>query len=193
MGEKRIIRTFIAIELPAVILDKIRMVQTGLKKTIHGMIRWVRPENIHLTLKFLGDVSLSDIESIKRAMALKTIDFPPFNLEVRGLGSFPDVTRPRVIWLGINGDTGALLAMQKEIDEELSCLGFPKDDRPFRPHLTLGRVKVSKGIIGLARAVEDGGTLAAGTFGVEKVIMFKSELLSQGAIYKKLAVFPLEN
>ena len=192
MSEIKNIRAFLAIDPPAVVLENIQAMQNRLKKGIRGVIRWVRPEGIHLTLKFFGDVSARDVEDISEAVAKRTTAVPPFALEVRGMGAFPDATRPRIIWLGITGQMGHLLSLQKDLEEEFSILGFPKEDRPFRAHLTMGRVKVPKGIIGLAAAVDDGGKLTAGNFTVGEVTLFKSSLSPQGAIYTSLVVFPLQ-
>jgi 2'-5' RNA ligase len=102
------------------------------------------------------------------------------------------VARPRIIWLGIAGQLGRLLSLQKDLEEEFFLRGFPKEERPFRAHLTIGRVKIPKGIIGLAPAVEGAGKLTAGTFTVGEIVLFQSNLTPRGAIYSKLAAFPLE-
>ncbi len=190
MSENKNIRAFLAIDLPAVVLENIQAIQNSFKKNIQGVIRWVRPEGIHLTLKFFGDISAQDIENISEVIAKRMTDVPPFSLEIIGLGAFPDVTRPRVIWMGITGQLGPLLSLQKDLEGEFSLLGFPKEDRPFRAHLTVGRVKVTKGIIGLAPAVEAGCNLTAGNFTGGEVTLFQSSLSPLGAIYTKLATFP---
>jgi len=192
MSENKNIRCFLAIDPPEVVLENIQAMQKRLKKSIRGVIRWVRPEGIHLTLKFFGDISAGDVENISEVIARRTIAVPPFTLEIRGMGAFPDVTRPRIIWLGITGQVGNLRSLQKDLEEEFFTLGFPKEDRPFRAHLTMGRVKVPKGIIGLAPAVETGGKLEAGNFIVGEVALFQSSLSPQGAIYTRLAAFPLQ-
>ena len=192
MSENKNIRAFLAIDPPAVVLENIQAMQNRFKKSIQGVIRWVRPEGIHLTLTFFGDISVQDVANISEVIVKRTNAAPPFALEVRGLGAFPDVTRPRIIWLGITGQVGNLRSLQKDLEEEFFTLGFPKEDRPFRAHLTMGRVKVPKGIIGLAPAVETGGKLEAGNFIVGEVALFQSSLSPQGAIYTRLAAFPLQ-
>lgn len=192
MSETKNIRAFLAIYPPAVVLENIQALQNRLKKNIQGVIRWGRPEGIHLTLKFFGDISAQDVENISEAIAKRTAAVPPFALEITGLGAFPDATRPRVIWLGITGQLSPLLSLQKDLEAELSLLGFPKEDRLFRAHLTMGRVKVPRGIIGLAPAVEAGGNLTVGNFTVGEVALFQSSLSPQVAIYTKLAAFPLQ-
>ena len=192
MGEDRNIRAFLAIDPPTAVLENIQAIQNRLRKSIQGTIRWVRPEGIHLTLKFFGDIAIQDKENISEVVAKRSRTVPPFSLEVRRLGAFPDPTRPRVIWLGITGQLDPLLNLQQDMEEDFLLLGFPKEDRPFRAHLTMGRVKVPKGIIGLAPAVEAGEKLTAGNFTVGEVGLFRSNLSPQGAIYTKLAAFPLQ-
>jgi len=192
MSENKNIRAFLAIDPPEVVLDNIQALQNRLKKSIQGAIRWVRPEGIHLTLKFFGDISAYDVENISETIASKTTTVPPITLEIRGMGAFPDVNRPRVIWLGITGQLAPLLSLQRDLEEVFSKLGFPKENRPFRAHLTMGRVRVPKGIIGLAPSVEAGRNLMAGNFTVGEITLFQSSLSPQGAIYSKLAAFPLQ-
>ncbi|HAJ26065.1 MAG TPA: RNA 2',3'-cyclic phosphodiesterase [Syntrophus sp. (in: bacteria)] len=191
MSENKNIRSFLAIDPPGGVLENIQAMQNRLKRNIQGVIRWVRPEGIHLTLKFFGDISEQDVADISEVIARRTNAIPPFALEVGGLGAFPDAIRPRIIWLGITGHLEQLLSLQKDLEEGFFSLGFPKDDRTFRAHLTMGRVKVPKGIIGLDTAVDAGGKLTAGTFTVGEVALFQSSLSPQGATYTRLAVFPL--
>jgi RNA 2',3'-cyclic 3'-phosphodiesterase len=191
MGENNNIRTFLAIDPPAVILENIAGTQNRLKRSIPGAVRWVRAEGIHLTLKFFGAIAATDVEIISAVIAQRTTAVPPFFLEVGWLGAFPDVARPRIIWMGIAGQLASLLSLQQDLEEEFFRLGFPKEDRPFRAHLTVGRVKVPKGIAGLAPAIEAAGNQTTGTFRVEEVALFRSSLLPQGAVYTKLTAFPL--
>jgi len=190
--ENKNIRAFLAIDPPADVLENIEGMQNRLKKSIHGAIRWVHPEAIHLTMKFFGDIAAKDVENISEVIRKGTAAFSQFTLEIVDLGAFPDVARPRIIWLGIAGQLGSLLSLQKDLEEKLFLLGFPKEDRPFRAHLTIGRVKTPKGIVGLAPAVAAAGNLTAGTFTVGEVVLFQSSLTPRGAIYTKLAAFPLK-
>jgi 2'-5' RNA ligase len=111
-------------------------------------------------------------------------------LNVRNLGAFPSVNRPRVLWLGIDGDTDALINLQTEIDAGFQDYGFKKEDRPFKPHLTLARIKEPKGLVGLAETVTKNEDYIAGSFTVSGLTLFKSDLKPTGAIYTKLAHFP---
>ena len=185
-------RTFLAIAPPPEVLRNIGTLQNRLQKDIQGVIRWVRPEGIHLTLKFFGEVSPEAVEKIDAAVSGPTAAVAPFNLAVRGVGVFPDVNRPRVVWVGIAGEIGALAALQRELERKLAAAGFPPEERPFRAHLTLGRVKVPRGIVGLSRAVETGAGVEAGIVPVREVALFKSELTPRGAVYTRLASYPLQ-
>jgi 2'-5' RNA ligase len=111
-------------------------------------------------------------------------------LNVRSIGAFPSVNRPRVLWLGIDGNTDALINMQVEIAAGLESYGFKKEDRPFRPHLTMARIREPKGLIGLAETVKKNEDYVAGSFSVSGLTLFKSDLKPAGAIYTKLAHFP---
>lgn len=190
MTEEKTIRAFVAIELPGEILNEIVGIQNRLKKTIHGVIRWARPEGMHLTLKFFGNISGDDVVNISRVVEKTVADVKPFSLSVGAVGVFPDVMRPRVIWLGINGDVVPLNNLQKVMEYGFQGYGFKREARPFRPHLTLGRIKSPKGVIGLAAVVEGGGNYVAGQFQADGLTLLKSELTPGGAIYTKLAQFP---
>ncbi|MGZ3648547.1 MAG: RNA 2',3'-cyclic phosphodiesterase, partial [Syntrophales bacterium] len=145
MGDEKAVRAFLAVDPPEEIFREIIKIQERLKKAIQGDIRWGRPEGIHLTLKFFGYVYESDIANISHVVKNNVVNMKALILNVRNLGAFPSVNRPRVLWLGINGDTDALITLQAEIDTGFQEYGFKKEDRPFRPHLTLARVKETKG------------------------------------------------
>jgi 2'-5' RNA ligase len=190
MTDEKTIRAFLAIDLPVEVLNEIRGIQSGLRKILPGMIRWVRPEAIHLTLKFLGDISGDDVETISHAMEDQVNKIAPFSLDVATLGVFPDMNRPRVIWLGISGDAERLVAFQKSMDKKLHEHGFAKEERPFSPHLTLARIREQKGLIGLAKIVEKRDNYTAGHFDAGEFTLFRSQLTPEGAVYTKLAYFP---
>jgi 2'-5' RNA ligase len=189
MTDEKPIRAFLAIDLPIEVLNEIRSIQSGLSKTLQGMLRWVRPEAIHLTLKFFGDISGDDIVTISRVMEDHVNGTGLLALDVKTLGVFPDMNRPRVIWLGISGDVERLIRLQKSMDKKLHEIGFAKEERPFRPHLTLARIKEPKGLIGLAKIVENSDNYKAGHFDAGGLTLFGSQLTPKGAIYTKLAYF----
>ena len=190
MTDERMIRAFLALDPPEEILREIGRVQERLKRLIHGDVRWVRPESIHLTLKFFGDIRDGEVETISTVAGRAAADVGPFELAIGGAGVFPDMKRPRVIWLGMNGDTERLTIFQNGLERALREIGFPGEERPFRPHLTLGRIRSPKGLGGLAEALKQAEKDADARFTVSGLCLFKSELTPQGAIYTRLAVYP---
>ncbi|MBW2018847.1 MAG: RNA 2',3'-cyclic phosphodiesterase [Deltaproteobacteria bacterium] len=190
MGEK--IRAFIAISLPEPVLEVIARAQ----ETLRGLglnIRWVRKEGIHLTLKFLGDIQRDDVEKIHAAMEQATKAFSSFTLRGEGMGVFPDLKRPRVVWIGISGDVEALRALQRDLESQLNGLGFPKEKRTFKGHLTVGRVKGRLGRTKLSEALEAVRDFRTASFTAQSVVLFQSDLRPGGAVYSKLAEVPLKS
>jgi 2'-5' RNA ligase len=180
-----LIRSFLAIELPVTVQTKIGEIERELEST-SADVRWANPEKIHLTLKFFGNIEESKIDSIVAAIKGPTGTAQPFQLNVRGIGAFPNLKNPRVIWIGLVEGDGVLIPLQKEMDASLEKIGFQPEGRPFRPHLTLGRVKSNRGKEELMRRVEKYREEEIGNFQVEKVILFKSDLTSTGPIYTPL-------
>jgi 2'-5' RNA ligase len=179
------IRSFIAIELPGEIRSLLAETQQGLK-SIRLKARWVRPENIHLTLKFLGNINPLDIEKIGGAMNSAVREFEPFTLKVGGIGFFPGAKRPRVVWVGLGGDTRTLIDLQRHLEDCLAEVGFPKEKRAFKAHLTLGRLRdaVPPEITG--KAIRRFSEPGERQFAADRIILFKSELKPAGAEYSKL-------
>jgi 2'-5' RNA ligase len=190
MSEEKSMRSFLAVDPPREIIDAIVTIQDRLRKAIQGDIRWVRPQGIHLTLKFFGTISESDVANISRVVNKTTSTIAPFTLCIKRVGAFPDVKRPRVLWLGMGGDVDTLIRLQKEVDADLQKCGFEKEDRPFRPHLTLARIKEPRGLIGLAKIMDKGEDYEVGSFSTAGLNLFKSDLTPKGAVYTKLAYFP---
>jgi 2'-5' RNA ligase len=190
MTDEQPIRAFLALDPPGEILREIAVLQDRLRKRLPGDIRWVRPEGIHLTLKFFGDVFEKDLAGIAEVVRERAAGVAPFSLSVGGIGVFPDPRRPRVLYLGMKGDAERLVAFQGELEGALKKIGFPGEERPFRPHLTLGRFRSPAGLAGLAGALEKGGEEAAGRFVASGLDLFRSELTPRGAIYTKIERFP---
>ena len=186
------IRSFLAIELPKPILGKIEEVQGDLRST-HADVRWVSPEKIHLTLKFFGNIEESRIDLIFKSIEEPVRNTLPFSVRVRGAGAFPSLRNPRVIWMGLAEGKEGLVSLQEEIEVRLEEIGFEPEDRPFQPHLTLGRVKSSRGKEELVRRMEKFAEEEFGDFQVERVALFKSELRPSGPIYTLLKVLRLGN
>lgn len=187
----RTIRTFIAVELPEDVLSWIGSIQAGLRKSGLGF-RWVPVKNIHLTLKFLGDVQEGDIQKIGQEMLETARRFAPVSMTAKGIGVFPDFRRPRVVWVGVSGRTGGLVPLQSALEDRLADIGYPKERRPFKQHLTLGRAKKRIDTESLVQAVTAFSGQESEPFLIEKITLFKSDLKPSGAVYSNLLEAPLE-
>lgn len=135
------IRSFIAIELPQEIKVELARAQDMLRPQEHPGVKWVEPESIHLTLKFLGNIPSGRVPQIEGAVREAARGVPAFHLEIGGLGVFPNTQRPRVAWVALRGEVEKIAGLQEGIDSALLPLGFPRESRPFTPHLTLARVR----------------------------------------------------
>jgi 2'-5' RNA ligase len=180
-----LIRSFLAIELPETIRRKIEEVQKELKLS-HADVRWVNPQNIHLTLKFFGNIDESRIDPIVKSLEGPIGANSPFSLSIRGMGSFPHLRNPRVIWMGLEEGKEVLVALQKGVDGELKKIGFEPEERDFHPHLTLGRAKSNRGKDELVGRLEKHQEEEFGNFRVERVVLFESDLKPSGPIYTRL-------
>ena len=190
MADERTIRAFLAVEPPAEVREAIGRIQGRLQRLIRGELKWVRPEAIHLTLKFFGDIPEGAIAGIAAAVEPAAAREAPMTFAIGRAGVFPDQRRPRVLWLGMEGDVPRLLSLQKRVEGELGTIGFPAEERPFRPHLTLARIKSGRGLTGLERAMEKGEGYAAGEFTAAGIGLIRSELTPRGAVYTRLKWFP---
>ena len=179
------IRSFIAIELPEAVLAALKMIQDGLKSTALKA-KWIRPENIHLTLKFLGNVDPGDLTKIAAAMVNAVKDQRPFSLVAKGVGVFPGIRGPRVVWVGLSGQSDSLKALQSALDANLADIGYPKETRPFKGHLTIGRIKHAPSPKAVAEILQAHAEFISDEFHVAQIGLFKSELKPAGAVYSKL-------
>ena len=179
------VRTFIAIKLSPEIISKISGVQEELKRT-DAKVKWVKPKNIHLTLKFLGHITSEELEKVKIAIRETLKPFRPFGISISGLGAFPKIEYPRIIWLGVDEGKEELKRMASNLEERLAQIGFAKEKREFSPHLTLGRVKSQKEKGGLTEALTNTEASHLGSMRVTKLSIVKSELKPQGPIYTSL-------
>lgn len=180
-----LLRCFLAIELPESILNRIGEVQRALKSS-KADVRWVNPENIHLTLKFFGNIEEFQIESIVKSIEEPIRTTSPISIAVQGIGAFPGLKNPRVIWVGLNDERKELVPFQNRLERELEKVGFQPEDRPFHPHLTLGRMRSNQGKDELVRGMERYREEEFGNFQVERVVLFKSDLRPTGPIYTVL-------
>lgn len=179
------IRSFIAITIPEEVKEVLAGLVQGLKP-IFPKISWVKPENMHITLKFLGNIREEDIGQIKQIMAKSCTDISPFSLQGQALGVFPTVNRARVIWTGLHGETALLEKLYLALETGLAQIGFAKEERPFRPHLTLGRIKTRAKPKPLLEAIHQYQTFSTPSFTVKEIVLFKSTLHPQGARYTVL-------
>lgn len=179
------IRTFIAIALPATVTLFLGQVQQEFKALGIGA-RWVKPENIHLTLKFLGNTDPGRIDSIRVAMADAARGVGPFTLAAKGLGVFPGIKRPRVIWIGLAGQTQVLFDLQRRLDDNLVAIGVPKEKRPFKGHLTLGRFRESVDAAKIGRVISEYAELRSNDFATGQMTLYKSDLKPSGPVYSRL-------
>lgn len=177
-------RTFIAIPLPKECQILLKEMQESLR-ACGAEVRWVALPSIHLTLKFLGDVDAEVIPGLSKALIENTRSERPFELRLHGLGCFPNPGNPRVLWCGIGGETGCLLRLQQRVEFACTELGFGPDYRPFRPHLTLGRVQGKRNLELLMGRVAAGSDHACG-FHTDRFHIYKSSLKHQGAEYTVL-------
>ena len=184
------IRTFIAVELP----DQARSDIAGLQKDLVSAglkCRWVKPQNIHLTLKFLGDVDREKVSDIGDGITSLACHLPAFDLRPKGLGCFPGVKNPRVIWTGVSGALDALKTLQTEVEKTLIPFGFKAEHRPFRGHLTIARVKSRLNPRKLAEALRTHSEFSSDIFAVKQVTLFQSVLKPEGPLYTRLCESPL--
>ena len=179
------IRSFLAIELPPTIAKGIERVQGDLKQ-FPADVRWVEPSRIHLTLKFFGNIDEGACDEIMDAVGKAASDVKSFTLAVKGLGAFPTTRNPRVIWLGVEDGNGALKLLQGAVEKRLQDIGYPREEREFKAHLTLGRARSGKGRTELLHRMEGLYRADLGEFRVERLVLFKSDLRPTGPIYTEL-------
>lgn len=191
----RMMRAFIAVNIPLEVKGNLQEEIGRLRTLIRGgPVRWVRPEGIHLTLKFLGEISNSNLGEIGQVLEREVNRHPFFTLRVGGFGCFPNRRRPRVLWIGITEENGTLAQVQTAIEEKLVPLGFGKEGRPFHPHLTLGRVRRNISMSELPQlqdAVDEFVVGQIGHFEVSELHLIRSILRPSGAEYSTLMEFPL--
>ena len=183
MGER--IRSFVALNIPDTVAGTVGPFVDELRKEVRG-VRWVRTDHLHLTMKFLGDIDGQDVPAIAEALNGAAADVPPITVSIRGTGYFPPRGRPRVVWLDMADGADELAALQGKIENSLEPLGFARERRPFRPHLTIGRVKELRERAVLTSLLEAEKEKHWGTFCAEKIHLMRSELFPTGPRYSIL-------
>lgn len=191
----RTVRAFVAIPLPDEVHAALDGLQRRLRRTCpERAVRWVPTRNIHLTTHFLGDIDPARIVPLEEALSVVARNVPPFTVLAEGAGAFPNLRRPRVVWVGVTDASQWLSLLHQVLSESLEQLGFPRETRPFSPHLTLGRIRrqtspTEARAVGEAVAAAQIGPL--GTVPVESLVLFKSTLKPTGAAYSRLATLRL--
>ncbi|MCS4540809.1 MAG: RNA 2',3'-cyclic phosphodiesterase [Euryarchaeota archaeon] len=179
------IRAFIAIDIPKDLINKIANIQNSLKK-IDANIKYVEPENIHITLKFLGEVLENKLANVSLVTKETTVGVKPFEIEINGVGVFPSFNYIRVIWVGITKGADFLSNLQTELEKRLVPLGFEPEERGFSPHITIGRVKTIKAKAQLQSKINELQNINIGTMQVDCLKLKKSQLTPKGPIYTDL-------
>jgi len=184
------VRTFVAIEATAVVRARAGELIALLRESGAGM-RWVRPDAMHLTLKFLGDVEEGDLGDLCQAVVSAVARHSQFEVSFVGAGAFPRTVRPRTVWLGVRDGYDAVCALQASIESSLEEIGIEREGRRFSPHLTLGRAKHDASNRRLSDLIARSAEFDAGRMLVEEVVVFSSELRSDGPVHTPLAHAPL--
>lgn len=192
------VRTFVAVEMPAEIRDLLAGTQSKLRGAIGAAdraVRWSRIEGVHLTLQFLGDVPSDSVAATLGAVRAGCVGTRPIELVPGNVGAFPTIQTPRVLWLGLEGDTARLQTLQTSIAKQLSALGY-QPDKPFKPHITLGRVRdgvTRDDLASISRALEQVGSrpVPPTSFTAHEVSLMRSDLKPTGAVYTALGIVTL--
>lgn len=186
------IRTFVAIEMPDEVQTKLAGIQNELANFV-GRVSWVKPGNIHLTLKFLGDVQVGKMDAIKSSLAQVAEAHSPFEMNFARVGAFPNFNRPRVIWLGIKDGAEASIKLAEVVEGALESSGFPRERKKFRPHLTLARIRRRVNLESAQRKFSKYDTLEIQPIKIAHFTLMRSQLHPSGSIYTPLAEFALKS
>ncbi|MFC2056085.1 RNA 2',3'-cyclic phosphodiesterase [Chloroflexota bacterium] len=189
------IRSFVSIELPDELKLGLAQLEAQLKSGKQAWVKWVDPNSIHLTLKFLGNIAIDRTGEITRAMEEAARGIPPFHLEVKDLGVFPNLKRVQVAWVGLSGEVDKISQLQQRLESNLERLGFAPESRAFTPHLTLARLHHRASLDERQRfgqLIAD-TSFEAGTIKVDAISLMRSQLTRGGAIYSRLSLVGLKS
>ena len=185
------IRSFLAFEMPVKIREIVSRALKEMKK-LPLDVRWVRADNIHITVVFMGNISEDDLMPIRGVVAKICKRYGPFKVTLTGSGIFGSLRNPRVIWIGLDGDLKRMSYFRNSLQKNLKPFGIREEKRSFKPHLTLGRFRKGTGsIVDMDKLLSKYQNIAAPTCTVEELILFKSELRPGGAVYSRLTAWPL--
>lgn len=184
------LRVFIAVELPASIQQEVAALQASLRAT-GADVKWVEPQNLHLTLKFLGNVEETRIAPLIEALRAATLPHAPCTLHLEGIGAFPNIRSPRVIWVGVSQGQPPLTALAQAVEQACVGLGFPAQERPFSAHLTIGRIRSRDRLAHLIKQLQVAEFCASHPAPADHLTLFQSVLSPKGPTYTPLAKIPL--
>ena len=190
-----LLRAFIALDIPANLRQRVGQTTAALRQEIGPLVRWVPVENMHLTLKFLGDIAPSNVDMLSQMLRAEADMFSCFDFHLGGLGSFPSLKRPRVLYIGIQAPA-TLEALQRGIDAATRRLGYESEDRGYSPHLTIGRLRQNATATDqqtIRRRIEQTMIDSLGTARVDSVHLYRSDLQPSGSVYTRLFTAPLKN
>jgi 2'-5' RNA ligase len=186
------IRAFVALKLPENIISSIKRIQEDLK-LYRFPVRWVRPEKMHLTIKFFGEIAESDIKHIGAAMNNCAGSYAPLSLSAKGVGVFPSIARPKVIWTGISGEASLLFDLRNALENRFDEISFKKEARPFKGHLTIGRFRERADSGKLIEALKKWQSFESERFVAGELYLYKSALRPEGPVYSELLSAPLNS
>jgi len=186
-------RIFIAINFPKkeILTAKLAQMMNEIKQL---PMRWVKPEILHLTLSFLGEIEENDLAKVKKIVEKIASLYPPFVINLSGIGIFPDFKKPRILWIGAQEETGTLIKLQENLRQELVAAGFTLEEKKYQPHITIGRIKeklFSSGIKTIQQFCQKYSQANFGESFIESIDVMESMLLSNGPVYRVLETIPL--
>jgi 2'-5' RNA ligase len=184
------VRCFVAIALPAPVKTLLVRVQEALRRA-DADLKWVEEENLHLSLKFLGDLDPDALSRLKGLLSVEALRWPAMTLTYAGIGTFPERGEPRVVWAGCGGDLEKLAALGGAVERAAEQVGVPRERKPFVAHLTIGRVKSGRNLKRLQSAIASQRDVPLGRDEVKEFVLYQSTLTNRGPIYESIAAFPL--
>lgn len=185
-------RCFVAVALPPPVRKLLVQVQEALRRA-DAQVKWVEEENLHLSLKFLGDLDEEAVARLKGALSIEALQWPGMALTYQGIGTFPEHGLPRVVWAGCSGDVPKLAALAGAVERCAEQVGVPRERHPFAAHLTLGRVKSDRNVKRLMSAIDNQRQVPLGSDQVREFVLYKSTLTDKAPVYEAMATFPLKS